>query len=130
MNAKPLEIKIGSKAPFVKPFILRIRPKKKPVNTVKFILLDKEIKAAISFPNARAIFEGLKHNYEQFILPERVRVKNSQVFRLKYSKVLRFKRTPLYGSFTYHAVVIGKKFFKFADNPGHSAPKIIIENDY
>jgi hypothetical protein len=123
MKAGPLVIKISSQFKgFVEPFRLKISMEKIPTKTVTFILVDKTIKAAISFPNARAIFEGLEHNYEQFILG------NGSSARIR--KVFRLKKTPLYGRFTYHVVIVGKDSIKFANKLGHSAPKIIIENDY
>ena len=97
------------KPPYVEPFNIRVQPG----DTIT-LKTDDKTSAAVVIPGVK-LFTDLqnKDNYHQFVIDE------------GSERTIKISDTGTSGYYTFHVFMI--QIGKFADNPGYSAPKIIIQ---
>jgi plastocyanin len=106
----PVVVNINQfKPPYVEPFNIRVQPG----DTIT-LRTETKTSAAVVIPGVK-LFTDLqqKDNYHQFVIDE------------GSEQTLKISETGTSGYYTFHVFII--QTGKFADNPGYSAPKIIIQ---
>jgi len=112
---KTIYINISSTAPYVEKEKFRIEPE--AGDTIVFNT-GEGAAAAIIIPQAKCFLNQAEAENENYIQDKLAANKSPAI-------TFTVKNYPAKGIYFYHVFMIDQK--EFADNPGHSAPKIVID---